>query len=137
MSALLKQLMSLLAVKTAPAVNLDATLTLFSLVGNVQLRCDTDGNLLRTALAFVGVPDNYVDDADKGAGVGDLFECRLQQTGGTAPSGPALNTFHQCNVARTWTWAETDEFDGTLTVREIANPGTNVASATIDVNDNP
>lgn len=135
--SLLQKKMALLAVKSVPAVNLDATITLFSLVGNVQLRCDTDGNLLRTALAFTGLPDNYVDDADIQSGIGQFYECRLQQSSGTAPSGPALNTFHQINVSRTWTWAETDEFDGTLTVREIANPGTNVDSATIDVNDNP
>lgn len=73
----------------------------------------------------------WIDDA--GATASD-YEVQLEKTSGTDPSsGPALASFHTINATLQWTWtsttAGTTSFNGTLTIREIADTGNSVSAS--------
>ena len=133
--SLLAKKMALLAVKGAPAVNMNATYILSNFIDNTRvLEPRSTGSLAHTILStLTAVANNYVNNADQGAGVGADFEVMLTNDGGaTNPtSGPSLATWHQLNVNRTWTWTTAGP-TGTFTVdiREIADTG-NAGSATV------
>ncbi len=140
MSLLAKKMAFMSAVNAGPpTVTLDATIDCYEIAGgNVELAVEGNGNLERTLLTETSLSNNWVADGDKGGNYGSLFEVRLSKTAGTDPStNPGLGTWLTINTERRWIWGPTDSFDGTLEVREIANPGTNIDSATIDVRDNP
>lgn len=57
----------------------------------------------------------------------DLWECMCSVNSGPNPTtGPALDTWLQLNVNRSWSWAAPGQFNSgnwTMSVREIANTG--------------
>lgn len=132
--SLLKKKMALLAVKTEPAVFLNASFVLSNFITNQRrLSCNNDGGLeheIFGSLSFVA--NNYVPNADMTAGRGDAFEVMLTNDGGaTNPtSGPSLATWHAMTVDRLWEWTTAGP-TGTFTVqiREIANTGNNDSAA--------
>lgn len=119
---------------TAPNVNLtwDGLMTAF--VGDIKLEVHGDGQLLRTQLAHVGVSNNWVTNAEQSSWppglYGTLFETKLTQSTGDAPTGPSLATWHTINTEVQWDWLGTEAFTGTLEIREIADTG-NSGSATV------
>lgn len=135
--SLLQKKMAILADTGTPAVNLDTTIAIQSFLAAVKLEILGTGDLIRTLLsADVSVDNNWVTNSKKGGNFGALFETQLTASTGTNPTGAALGVFLTINSSVQWDWTETDEFTGTLVVREIADTG-NTDSAAISVTDNP
>lgn len=125
-----------LAFKDPPAVNLDTTITMVSVVGAVKLEMLGTGDLVRTLLGDSSVANNWVTNSRKGGDFGSLYETRLTASTGTNPTGAALGSFLTIGASTQWDWAETDAFTGTLDVREISDTG-NTDTAAVVLTDNP
>jgi len=106
------------------------------------VRVQSNGNVSeRSLLGYTEQnPASEWCDANGVAGVGSDFEARLTASSGSVDSGPSLSVWHTISSDLTWEITHgpsgTQEFVGTLEVREIANTG-NSSSATVTIRVEP
>lgn len=83
------------------------------------LRVNNNGTIEKRANGAYSVKETW-----KGACANSEYECRLEKTSGTNPSGPALDTWHVCSTTRTWEKQSAGPlivFDGVLRIRRTSD----------------